>query len=302
MSGKVILLGFCLFLINGCNSEKEISGLIEIPGAIFEYTAEGKGIPCVAFTGSENLGHRLYSEKFREKFLLIHADPSHLDSTTAGSLTADMILDDIEKLRKALEFPKIAVIGHSVFGTLPLEYASKYPENISYAISTGSRPSRAKKYDDIIADYWESNASDKRKMILKKNMTEFAMLNKEELTPTQRFVRYYTANIPRFCFDPQFDMSGFWGDTEINMNFLDHFRGVLANVDNSAEFKKISTPVLIISGRHDYSAPYVLWDEIKNENPNLSFHVFDNAGHNPSIEIPEQFDEVVIEWLEKNSR
>ncbi len=301
MLGKISLLVSCLYLIIGCSAEKEISGLLDIPDAIFEYTAEGKGIPCVAFTGGENLGHRLYSEKFRQKFLLIHADPSHLDSTTVSDITIDMILDDIEKLRKAINCDKISVIGHSMFSTLPLEYALKYPENISYSISTGSRPFTTKKYNDTVKEYWASIASDERKTLLKKNMDEFSQLNLDELTPTQRFVKFYTANIPKFCFDPKFDMSEFWGDTEINMNFLNHFGGVLMNnIDNSAKYNKISAPVLIISGRHDYWAPYVLWDEIKKEIPNLTFHVFDNSGHNPSIEIPEQFDEFVIQWLEKN--
>ncbi|KAA3611061.1 MAG: alpha/beta fold hydrolase [Calditrichaeota bacterium] len=300
MTGKSIFVIFFLYLITGCVTQKEISGKIDIPNSIFEYTAEGNGIPCVAFTGSENLGHRLYSEKFRNKFLLIHADPSQLDSTMVSTLTVDMILDDIEKVRKALNLPQIAVIGHSMFGTLPLDYALKYPQKISYSISTGSKPSRAKKYKDIIKDYWETNASDERKEVYTKNMEEFSKLNMNKLTPTQKFVKYYTANIPRFCFDLQFDMSEFWGDTEINMDFLDHFRKELSTYDNSAKYKTISTPVLVISGRHDYSAPYVLWGEIKNENPSLTFHVFDNSGHNPSIEIPEQFDDFVIQWLYRN--
>ncbi len=30
---------------------------LDVPDALFTYSALGKGIPCIAFTGSENIGH-----------------------------------------------------------------------------------------------------------------------------------------------------------------------------------------------------------------------------------------------------
>lgn len=299
MKYKIIFLMISLIIYPGCNKQKEKLRVINVPETIFKYTAEGNGIPCVAFTGGENLGHRTYSDRLRANLTLIYADPSHLDSQKINEITLDMILEDIEKVRLFIDVDKIGVIGHSMFSTLPLEYALKYPKSISLSISTGARPYKTQKYNDVVEEYWTSTASPERKKILKDNMKKFSELNVEGLTPTERFVKYYTANIPRFCFDPHFDMSGYWGDVQINMNFLNHFGNVIMNnYDNSMAYSEIKSPVLVIAGRHDYWAPYILWDEIRKKNPNISFHMFDNAGHNPSLEVPDKFDDFVIKWIE----
>lgn len=278
--------------------QKEMLRVLDAPGTIFKYTAEGDGEPCVAFTGGENLGNRTYSDRLRERLTLIYADPSHLDSQRISEITLDMILEDIEKVRQFIGTDKIGVIGHSMFGTLPLEYALKYPNSISLSISTGARPFKTQKYKDIVKEYWRSTASKERKKILKDNLKKYSELNLDDLTPTERFVEYYTANIPKFCFDPHFDMSEYWGDVEINTNFLNHFANVIMNdYDNSEAYSEIKSPALVIAGRHDYWAPYTLWDEIREKNLNLTFHLFDSAGHNPSLEIPEKFDDFVINWI-----
>ena len=52
----------------------------------------------------------------------------------------DTYVDDIETIRKALKLEKVGVLSHSGFGYLSLEYAIKYPDNISYAIVIGTPP------------------------------------------------------------------------------------------------------------------------------------------------------------------
>jgi pimeloyl-ACP methyl ester carboxylesterase len=44
--------------------------------------------------------------------------------------------------------------------------------------------------------------------------------------------------------------------------------------------------------------PLYLWDDVKGIVPEYTFHLFENAGHNPMLEIPEEFDKVVVEWIE----
>ena len=119
MQKSIVLILACIFILSVCSLQKEISGIIEVPDAIFKYIAKGEGIPCVAFTGGENLGHRHYSDKLQGHFLLIHADPGDLEPNIIDTLTLDMIVDDIDKLRKAIGSNIIAVMGHSMFGTLP---------------------------------------------------------------------------------------------------------------------------------------------------------------------------------------
>ena len=298
MQKSIVLILACIFILSVCSLQKEISGIIEVPDAIFKYIAKGKGIPCVAFLGGENLGHKIFSDKFHEHFLLIHADPGHLSSEAIDELTLEMILDDIEKLRKAIGYDKIGVYGHSAFGTFPLEYALKYPDNIAFTISTGAWPFSTQEYSDAVKKHWES-ASEERKRIFKENMEEYSNLDMSDLTPAESFVKLYKASAPRICYDPRFDLSGMWEGVQISMDFLNYYKDVLMNdVDNTYKYHEIEAPVLVISGLHDNVAPYFLWDEVKNIIPNFTFHLFENAGHNPMLEVPEEFDKVVIDWIE----
>ena len=73
--------------------------------------------------------------------------------------------------------------------------------------------------------------------------------------------------------------------------YLNHF-------DNTKNYHKISTPVLVIAGSYDFWAPYYQWNDVKDIIPDFTFHLFENAGHNPMLEVPDEFNKVVIDWIE----
>ena len=297
---KRFLFYFLLFsILFGCKNQLEISGQLEIPDAIFKYTAEGEGIPCVVFTGSENIGHKLYPPELLEHFILIHADPSKIEDDLINDLSLEGIIDDIEKVRKSLGIKKIAVMGHSMFGPLPLEYASKYSENISFAISTGATPYCTEKYFTAAQEYWESEASEERKNILKENIVRLEAEDMSNFSESLTFIKQYTAYTPYRFYDPYFDMTELWEGIEINMNFLNHFWGkLMKDFNNTDNYKNIQSPVLIIAGKYDFGAPYYLWDDLKNIIPDFTLKVYENAGHNPMLEIPKEFTKTIVEWIE----
>ena len=83
------------------------------------------------------------------------------------------------------------------------------------------------------------------------------------------------------------------------MNFLNHFWGkLMKDFDNTDNYKNIQAPVLIIAGKYDYGAPYYLWGDLKDIIPNFTLKVYEDAGHNPMLEIPEEFTKTIVEWIE----
>lgn len=300
---KHFLLAVLLTIFFGCDRQVKISGPIDVPDALFTYTAEGNGIPCVIFTGSENVGHKMLPQELQEHFTFIHADPSKIENERVDNISLDDILDDLEKLRKKLGVEKIAILGHSMFGRIPLEYAVKYPENISYAISTGSVPFSTEATNQASNDYWENEASEERKNVHKMNWEKLQGTDWQSASPSQQFITSYTANIPMFFCDPKFDMSPYWEGVELNMNFLNHFGGTLMNnLDHTEQYKNIKCPVHVFSGKCDYYAPYFLWEEVKSRNiiPNLKLTVYENTGHNPFMEDPELFAKDLMDWVQIN--
>ncbi len=286
----------------GVDVETKEEGMkpLDVEGALFTYSTEGTGIPCILFAGGENLGSKCYSKNLKKHIKFIHADPKNITKENVESLTLDTILDDIEKVRKTLGLEKIAVMGHSMFSIIPPEYALKYPDNASHAISTGGVPSFSEKSTQASNEYWEKEASEERKEIRRRNneaLTEEVM---SKLSPSEAFIRQYVADTPLRFYDPEFDMSDLWEGVELNVDFINRYWGFIYGFDNTHKYHMIKAPVLIIAGRYDYGCPYFLYDEIKDVIPNYTFILFENAGHNPMFEIPEEFDKKLIDWVKSH--
>ncbi len=273
---------------------------LNVEGAILTYSTEGTGIPCVVFTGGENIGLNIYSKELKKQIKFIHADPKNISKEDVQSITLDTILDDIEKVRKTLGVKKIAVMGHSMFSVIPPAYALKYPENTTHAISTGGVPSFSEKSTKASNEYWEKDASKERKEIRRRNneaLTEEVM---SKLSPSEAFIKQYIADTPLRFYNPKFDMADLWDGVEINMDFINRYWGFIYGFDNTDKYHLIKAPVLIIAGRYDYGCPYFLYDEVKDIIPNYTFILFENAGHNPMFEIPEEFDKKLINWIKSH--
>lgn len=51
-----------------------------------------------------------------------------------------LLVEDLERLRRALRTPKIAIIGHSVGTMIAMEYAAKYPQHVDRMVLAASGP------------------------------------------------------------------------------------------------------------------------------------------------------------------
>ncbi|MGM0408354.1 MAG: alpha/beta fold hydrolase [Bacteroidota bacterium] len=298
MKWAILIFMSLLFLFRGTD-EKRFSGHLEISNTLFSYYAEGEGIPCITLSGSENIGINLFPEQFLKHFNLIHADANQIKDNQIKDITLDDIAADFEKVRKYLGTDKIAVLGHSMFSILPLEYALRYPDNISYAISTGAIPFFTEEFSSAADEYWQNEASEERKEILNKNIEEFNKIDKSSLPADEVFIQNYIAYTPYRFKDPKYNMDGLWDGVKINMKFVNHYWGnLLNNLDNTEKYKTIESPVLVITGKYDYGCPYYLWNDLDNEMTNLKLVVFENAGHNPMLETPKKFTNTVVNWTE----
>lgn len=196
---------------------------------------------------------------------------------------------------------KIAVMGHSMFSVLPLEYALRYPDKISYAIATGAIPFFTEAFNSAAEEYWESEASEERKNILNQNIAAFNDIDKSSMSADEVFMTQYDAYTPYRFKDPHYDLTGIWDGVTINMEFVNHYWGkLLNNYDNTGKYKQIQSPILVVAGKYDFGCPYFLWKELDNSMKNLTLLVFDDAGHNPMLEIPRKFTDALVQWTEDN--
>jgi len=283
---------------------EESSGIVTVEGAKLNYIIEGSGIPCIVI-GSSIYYPRTFSQELRKHFKFIFLDLRHFvpsdETFEIDNITLDTYSDDIDQVRKALGLNKICILGHSIHSLLAFEYACKYPENTSHVIMIGIYPCGLAKGSRASDEFWELDASDERKMILKKNwenINEEAMKN---LSPSEAFIKTYVTNGPKYWHDPTYDCSWIWEGVEVNMDVINHlFSAIFNEYDITESFPRIKSPVFLALGRYDYVVPYTLWDDVKEDFPNLSYNLFEKSSHTPQLEEQEIFDKKLIDWIKSH--
>ena len=61
---------------------------------------------------------------------------------------------------------------------------------------------------------------------------------------------------------------------------------------------EIKTPIFVIAGKYDFGAPYCLCEDYHEIIPDFTLKVYENAGHNLFVEIPDDFARYVLECVE----
>lgn len=278
---------------------EETSGIVSVEGAELHYVIEGRGTPWICLGHSESQ-RRMLSQELRNHFKFVFMDLRH-DAQSNSSLeiskiTLDTYLDDIDKVRRALGLDKTVIFGHSIHSYIALEYARKYPKNTSHVVMTGNTPYRiAGKGAD---EFWESDASDERKTILKQNWEKISEDEFSQMSPKERTVKTYMAMAPKIFYDPRYDLSWIYEVVESNQDIANHlFQVIFKDYDIAKRPGRVETPVFLAIGRYDYLWPYFLWDDRKDILPNLSYNLFEKSGHFPMVEEQELFDKKLIEWI-----
>jgi len=278
------------------------SGVIELGGTMCPYLLEGTGIPCVV-VGPAFFYSQFFSDYLRQhvQFVLVDFKNSWRAESTVevSGLTISDLVEEIDEVRRALGFEKICVLGASVLGFWPLEYARVHADRASHAIMIGTPPYHPFEYED----FWEHDASAERKQVLERNWEEVPWDAIWALEREDRFPAWFKNMAPRFWYEPDYDPYWHLAGREAFEHFKDHvFEVLVADYDPRGSFPEIVAPVFLALGRYDYMVPYTLWDDARELLPNLSYNLFEKSGHFPMLEEQELFDRTLIEWLERSSR
>ena len=125
-SSTIILIIFFLCLVNGCkekvggtqktvdSSERE-SGTVLINGTELNYFIEGNGFPCIVVTEGELIAKSISNElKDHFTFIFINARMNVSYPEEIDRIYFDMLIEDVDQVRRALNHEKVSVFGHSI--------------------------------------------------------------------------------------------------------------------------------------------------------------------------------------------
>jgi proline iminopeptidase len=207
------------------------------------------------------------------------------------SYTLDNNVEDMEALRQHLGLDKIIVIGTSYGGMVALSYAIRYPQNVSHliAIVTVADSRFLDRAREILAE----RGTEEQKAIAER-LWNGAFENEEQLSEFFQVMR----SMYSFTFDansPQPLMNQMiLSPDAINVAFS----GFLRSYNVLDQLHQISSPTLVIAGRHDWICAPEFSQEIADRIPHAKLKIFENSGHLIRVDEPDALREAIVEFLE----
>lgn len=274
---------------------------IEIDGFPLKYSIKGQGIPTLII-GSHLYDQRVFSDQLANHLKMIFVDhrgfvrpPS--DNIENSSFDLDVLINDIEIIRQKLKLEKFIIVGHSGHAFLALEYAKKYPDNITAVVMVASAPSNSDERRQLSGLYFEDKASDERKESFTHNM--ISLPEKIAADPEKRFVSYLLSAGAQSWYDYNFDATFLWQDIYTNMQMIDYVWGVVfRDIDITRDLENLDKPVFLALGRYDFlTGPPELWNSFETHFKNITVKIFEKSSHCPQYEEKKLFNQELLGWL-----
>ena len=216
------------------------------------------------------------------------------DSTKlAGGLQNDV--EDLEAVRTYFGIDKVDLIGHSYIGLMIALYGMKYPQHINRMIQISpSPPDAAKQYPPELA-YVDSVITNVLSKLANAERSNDPLLNCEQ---------FWKVLGPMNVYDSSLANKIDWGrcKQENERNFMTYWSERIfpsvQDVHLSAEKPWLmKSPVLIIHGKKDRSAPYGGALDWASYWPNARILSLENVAHAPWIERPDAVFPAIRDFL-----
>ena len=268
----------------------------------FEEAGNPQGIPVVFLHGGPGSGcnenHRRYFDP--DKYRIVLLDQRGCNRSTPAGLTENnttqLILDDLEAIRRQLDVDKWMLFGGSWGATLALLYAEQYSKYVSGIILRGTFLARQCDFDwfakngvnRIFPDYWHefvSTFSDSEKDDLLAALHEKVFSDNRELQLVAAKAwalwsgRVVTHSfVDNYILDEE-DLDKLINATKIEMHYAKNRYFIKENqiLENIAKIPDV--PVTIIHGRKDLTClPESSWS-VHNELPDSNLVIVPDVGH-----------------------
>ncbi|MCA0983535.1 alpha/beta hydrolase [Halobacillus yeomjeoni] len=274
--------------------------LIHTDRGVFEIFIKGEGDPiCVTHHYSEfNQTGDYFAKSFtstNKVFLVNLREAGHSDEAKEPyQLSMLESIFDLEAIREELGFSKWGFAGHSTGGMLGVIYGIYFSERLDFNVIVGAA---AREYMTFSKEcIYNSEHPDfhiMQKLIEALKRSDLPPENRTELKVKRTKLSLYMPE----KYEQLFSLNIHKGISTIRMNF---FNRELQVYDVTRKLEFISTPTLIICGRHDVQCPLSYSIEMNEGIPNSKLVIFEKSNHYPFLEEAKGFNEVVDLFLKEN--
>lgn len=210
-----------------------------------------------------------------------------IDSTT---ITLDLMVEDIENLRKELKIKSWVVFGHSFGGLLITHYVSKYPkfiDKIIYSSSGGVNLKFLNYVSESIYSKLSKTEQDSLNYYQNANVSEEVRIKNRAkiLANAYVFNKSKAASIAERLTQLNFQINSLVFQDLQKMQF-----------DYTNKFLDSKLPVLVIQGKNDIISIETA-QEIANTFGNSKLVLIDNCGHYGWLDAEEKYMETIKTFL-----
>jgi proline iminopeptidase len=209
--------------------------------------------------------------------------------------TLERHAQDVIMLARALGLERYMVFGHSYGAFVALQNAVDYPGMAAATIVSAGVPSARwlEGVEDQLASF---------EPVALRERVAASWARETEVRTSDEVVELIIEQMPFHFADPLDPRIEEYVDRSDGMigapDVLRHFAAsAYGGIELEDRLEDIPHPVLILSGRHDRACPTAASELMAERIPNATLHVFEDAGHMQFVEAPEEFLDVVANFV-----
>ena len=301
-SATIVLLfhSFTTTFISGLSAQ--VQGKLIANGVELHYKTFGVGEPLLLINGGPGASsnHLIPPAKaLARNYKVIIFDQrgtglSRLKTISESTISLQLMVDDVEALRKHLAIEAWVIEGHSFGGQLAMAYAARYPNRVRALILVGSA--------GVTLEYIDSYNEELFKRLTKTELADYrywADPTRQAADPKRAGNEMLRAMLPALVYNrihlPKL-VSLYKNAFSPTVNAMVNRNLRSINFDLRQQMGGFGNPVLIVYGRHD--ALYgKASDQIRLTFKKARFEVIEDCGHIPFIEQPERFFRITKDFI-----
>lgn len=204
-----------------------------------------------------------------------------------GELTTELWVEDLYGLLKALNVGETYLLGHSMGGAIALQFTLTHPEMVKALVLSNSGGALPRRAEDMEA----------MRLMAASRQAQIEAVKREgvEAIIEDRFSRMF----PPGFMDKHPDTAN-WYKSVLLQNKPEGYLRVMARMGGRPttppDLSKITCPTLVIAGEYDFGGPSGA--EATHEAIRGSQLKVFPTGHAPAIELPMEYNKVVMAFLD----
>jgi 3-oxoadipate enol-lactonase len=288
----ISVVALVLLLLAGCKGAQveptmtPTSGFIEIEGVKIYYETMGKGHPVVLIHGGA-IDSRMWDSQFKsfaEHYLVVRYDVPGLGKSQMPTHEfSHAVL--LQGLLKSLDLDRVSIVGHSLGSMIAADFAVEYPERVTALVLTGP----------AVNGYpWSSELTERIYAIYEVGKEQGALQAAEKWLKDPYM-------------KPAMENPAIRGRVrQLSIDNAQHFvqnvpaRGASPPVIDRLD--EIHCPTLVVVGDRDVPDMLASADALKSGIAGAEKAVIKNAGHLIPMEKPDEFNQLVLDFLGRQSK